>query len=309
MRTNDSPQYSTYECCRQCGEQSVSDIGVLPVCSTFAGRLLDKPWSGGNLRRCRTCALVFRDPVAAEAEYETLYAQAPSTVWVSTRSRGDQALVSELVDRHSTGAMDVLDLGCYTGSLLQSLDGRIRKYGVEASTAAAAIAQSHGVEIIAGSMRDLDQVDRRFDVVIAVDVIEHVPNPNAFIERMLELSRPGGLVVISTGNADAWPWRLAGTAYWYTEFAEHISFISASWAKRCAVLQGVRLEFLRQFSYYDEAKPSRLRSRLAFCKAAFLFQVKQRIRRCSGRVAAPPPWLLGEPGLFADHFVFTLRKP
>ncbi len=261
------------------------------------------------MRRCRRCAFVFRDPVAAEETYEALYAQAPSTVWVSSRLRGDQALVPKLIARHSSGVTDVLDLGCYTGSLLRTLDGRFRKYGVEASTEAAAVAQSHGVKIIARTMRELRHVQQEFDVVVAVDVIEHVLDPSVLLMQMLDLTRPGGLVVVSTGDADAWPWRLAGSAYWYTEMTEHVSFISSSWANRFAVQHGLPLEAMRRFAYYDEVRPGRWRSQLRFWVAAAKCAVRQRAERLLGRAASPPRWLLGEPGMFADHFVFALRKP
>ena len=284
-------------------------MGVLPECTSFAGRALDKPRPGGHLRRCRSCSLVFRDPIANLEVYEALYAQAPSTVWSSARSRGDQALVSELIVGHAPGVMDVLDIGCYSGSLLQTLGTRIRKYGVEPSTAAAAVAQSNGIELIGQTMRDLDQIAQKFDVVVAVDVIEHVPQPAEFLLRMLELTRPGGLIVVSTGNADAWSWRLAGTAYWYTELFEHISFISSSWVEKFAVQHGVQLESVRRFSYYDESRRGRWWIRVQYCIAALKTVLRLWLAHVQGRAAMPPRWLMGEAGLFADHFVFTLRRP
>ncbi|MDR3368498.1 class I SAM-dependent methyltransferase [Rhodoferax sp.] len=270
--------------------------------------MLDWPWPGGYLRRCHSCAFVFRDPVAAAETYEALYAEAPSTVWSTSRLRGDRAYVAEMIAMHSTGPVDVLDVGCYTGQLLGTLDVRCRKFGVEASRAAAAVAECDGVEIIARTTSELGQINQRFDVVVAIDVIEHLLDPSVFLRQMLDLTRPGGLVMVSTGDADAWPWRLAGAAYWYSEMAEHVSFISSSWAKRFAEQHCVPIEGMQRFRYYDEIDPGRWRSQLRFWVAAAKIALRHRLARLRGGADSQPRWILGGAGLFADHFVFALRK-
>ena len=40
----------------------------------------------------------------------------------------------------------------------------------------------------------------QFDVVIALEVIEHVANPREFVQNLTKLAKPGGMIVISTIN-------------------------------------------------------------------------------------------------------------
>ncbi len=295
--------------CRQCGGTSLANLGPLPPGDTFAGRPLEPPWSGGDLVRCGHCRLVFRAPVLEERAYEAHYAQAPDSVWTSDRPRGDRKPVLDLIARHAPTARDILDLGCYDGSLLDRIDLPVRKYGVEASRAAADVARDRGIEIVATALRELPTIAARFDIVMAIDVMEHVLDPSAFLLEMLRLTRPGGLVLVSTGNADAWPFRLAGATYWYSAIAEHLSFVSDSWMRDFAGRHGVEILALERFRYYDEPAVHRSSAALAFTVAAIKRRLRRRLFGWLGREDTPASWHLAGPGMFEDHFVIALRKP
>ena len=57
-----------------------------------------------------------------------------------------------------------------------------------------------------------------FDVVSMADVLEHMPFPKRALRRARELLRPGGLLVLSMPNADAFVWQLStrqgANPYW-----------------------------------------------------------------------------------------------
>ncbi len=54
----------------------------------------------------------------------------------------------------------------------------------------------------------VDQNLARFDVALGVEVIEHVENPWFYVRSLVQLARPGGLVVVSTPNTASWHSRL-----------------------------------------------------------------------------------------------------
>ena len=51
--------------------------------------------------------------------------------------------------------------------------------------------------------------NRRFDVVVSSEVVEHVVDPPSFCRTLAELCKPGGLVVMSTINRTVWSYSLA----------------------------------------------------------------------------------------------------
>lgn len=117
------------------------------------------------------------------------------------RQRVAQAL--ELVDDHALPGAAVLDVAAAQGNLTISL--AMRGYRVTWNDLRAELAGyvrlklgAQQVNFCPGNVFELDVGP--FDVVLAAEVIEHVAHPDGFLERLGELIRPGGHVVITTPN-------------------------------------------------------------------------------------------------------------
>ncbi len=103
--------------------------------------------------------------------------------------------------------LSLLDIGC-GGGLLSEPMCRLgfSVTGVDASErnigAASAHAQAQGLRIDfrASTAEALLEEDRRFDVVLNMEVIEHVADPRAFLLDTARLMRPGGMMIVATLN-------------------------------------------------------------------------------------------------------------
>lgn len=282
--------------CRQCQRSDLQDLGPIAVARIFAGQPLQPPWPGGRLYQCRHCQLGFRHPVHSDEDYGALYEQAEGDVWLADRLRVDQALVRDAV-LAPPRPQRVLDVGCYDGTLLAALGPEVATFGVEASRAAADMARSRGVSIVAPRVADLASHEGRYDAITAVDVIEHLTRPDRFLALLARCLAPGGRLIVSTGSLDSPAWQRSGGRYWYCQFPEHIAFVSPAWAEALAPTLGLRLTQVTRFAYLSKGPWWRLRHRWRFERKHL-----QARWRGGDRIDA-----VGEPGVFEDHVLLVFE--
>ncbi|RLK53798.1 2-polyprenyl-6-hydroxyphenyl methylase/3-demethylubiquinone-9 3-methyltransferase [Actinokineospora cianjurensis] len=93
----------------------------------------------------------------------------------------------------------LVDLGCGGGLLAPHISGKgYRHIGVDLSQQGPRLAAAHGVTAIRGDVLNVPLRSACADVVVAGEVLEHVPDLPRAVEQACRLLRPGGLLVIDT---------------------------------------------------------------------------------------------------------------
>ena len=101
-----------------------------------------------------------------------------------------------------------LDVGCGAGLLCEPL-ARLgaEVTGIDAAPELIAAAKAHaegtGLAIDYRAV-GVEALDGRFDLVTAMEVVEHVADPRAFVGSLAARLAPGGLLILSTPNRTAW---------------------------------------------------------------------------------------------------------
>ncbi len=115
--------------------------------------------------------------------------------------------ISERVRARCGPLASILDLGCGGGIATEALARQgFNVAGMDASVDAIGVARAHAAEAElridyeVGLADDAAAAGRSFDCVVALEIIEHVPDQAAFMRSLAGLLKPGGLLFVSTLN-------------------------------------------------------------------------------------------------------------
>ena len=97
---------------------------------------------------------------------------------------------------------EIIDLGCASGDFIASAKRSFDCWGIDISETAVATARAINPEIshqiLYSAMMDYELPDRQFDALTIWDVVEHLPEPNDFLAKVVRNLKPGGMVMMST---------------------------------------------------------------------------------------------------------------
>lgn len=194
--------------------------------------------------RCSTCGLYFLGSddhlPSTVRSYDDIYARAPRPDSITIRRY--RSLLEELLPWRRVGRL--LEVGCGSGGLLEQAVGMGWEcWGTELSPVAASLARSSGATVLVGDVAALS-LPRPYDVVIMLEVLEHVADPVATMKAAHSLLRSGGLLVLSTPNSDGLTRRLFGSR-WSGFDAEHFACFSRRSIRALLASTGYRALTLR----------------------------------------------------------------
>jgi SAM-dependent methyltransferase len=283
--------------CDLCGSDRAEVVLDLSAPSmTSDSRIVDAP-----LRKldCADCGLV-RNGFAFDTgslrshygeNYELALHAAEPLVFADARARTRSELFFEwiLEGIAAAGGCDLrtaVEIGCGEGSLLARVQEnwpQANVVGLDLSPAAVEVARTRGLDARVGGYYD---ADGSYDLVYSVAVIEHVPSPRDFLERLSGILSPGGLLVTAQPCQD-----VPGSDVFFNDhlwhFAgEHLRALAgeAGLGERARSLGGSGLE---GFSLHVFARDGGGRARLARIRTA----VPESIRYWRAVFAATDAWL------------------
>src|SRR6478735_1308943 len=157
---------------------------------------------------CDACGLHYLYPRLMEAAMQEVYRQSSyyeggTSGYADTSYTGQEAalratfkcLLRNLAKRGLTGG-DLLEVGCGYGYLLDEARSLFnRRVGTEFSAHGAEIARATGAEVFVGGIEQVTP-DRKFDCIIAIQVIEHVYQPLSFVKQVASHTKAGGYIVL-----------------------------------------------------------------------------------------------------------------
>jgi len=102
--------------------------------------------------------------------------------------------------------LEILDVGCGAGNMIHHLGDYGHVRGIEVDARPVKIAQSRGYDVQqVDATRGMPFADATFDLVTALDVVEHVDDDGAMLREARRVLKPNGRLLITT-PAFQWLW-------------------------------------------------------------------------------------------------------
>lgn len=195
-------------------------------------------YAGASVVECSACGFAFksRQPLpeflarhyaATGVEYQSRLAEDDPA------AREDFAVARQFLQKKFPGGARILDVGCGRGFFLKSLGTGWALCGIEPSRSAAEFAQrQNGIRTLRGDLFSGAFETHCFDAVTMFDVVEHLAHPQEVLAEARRILKPGGWLIVGTGNWGALTARLGGRQWAYLAIPDHLSFFSPASLQR-----------------------------------------------------------------------------
>lgn len=157
-----------------------------------------------GLVKCASCSFIFSQWIPEKQELDDYYKNGYElTNYFSpiTEKRYHQLL--DKFEKHRQ-TNRILDIGAGCGFFMETAKKRGWEVtGTEFSKNSIAACKNSNTELVFGELSEIELPESHFDIVINLEVIEHINNPVPFVSEIERILRKGGLVYITTPNFNA----------------------------------------------------------------------------------------------------------
>ncbi len=219
--------------------------------------------------------------------------------------KGRRSIIKKIIDRLVIKPQHILDIGCGTGETLNYLKKILPKAkltGIDESSIAVKLSQQNTkTKIIKGSALQLPFKDSSFDLILLLDVLEHIKRDGKVISEAKRVLDKNGVIII-TCPATTFIWSRHDTRQ------GHIRRYSISEVKKLAKKTNLKIDLINYFNFFLFLPISAIRisQRLPFL--ASLSQYDNTINYSIARVGVLNR-ILSAIILFEVRLMFLIRFP
>jgi SAM-dependent methyltransferase len=183
-----------------------------------------------DIGRCGSCGHMQLMVMPSDVVLGEVYGAAADTDYVD-EEQGQRLTADRVLARLEGQVLPgrLLDLGCWVGFLLSEAERRgWRATGVEPSAWASSYAREQlGLEVRTEDLLTAALPAGAFDAVVLGDVIEHLPDPAAGLDRVARLLAPDGVLLMLLPDAGSRVARLLGRRWW-SVLPTHVQYFTRS---------------------------------------------------------------------------------
>ena len=226
-----------------------------------------------KILRCPGCALLYLDPWPTEEETHAVYGDSyfQNPRFMSGHSESLFGYADYIAERFIKQEQYVrivreverrlpalghpprlLEVGCGFGYFLDTaFEEGFEVSGIEFNRhAVERLRRKYAFPILFGALETMDLPPAAYDVVAMFDVIEHLRDPFTALDRLHRTLAPGGLLIVSTPDAESWVSRLLGTRLEdFRRTREHLFFFGRDTLRRILAARGFDVVSVRSIGH------------------------------------------------------------
>ena len=224
-------------------------VNGCPVCNSEKQCPLRYKKHDYLIYRCEECTAMFVRPIPCKKELTSIYTdeyfqrgrkyQDFKELDRSNPCYQSDIIKLEVLKRYRPDGR-ILDVGCALGGFLKiAQDNGYLVSGVEVSKHACSQAKDKWqLDVINSDLPSAKLPCEHYDIITLWDVIEHLDNPHPTLSEVYRLLRPGGLLVVSTGDVNALWARITGKYWQLLTPPIHLFFFTSESMSRVLKLNG-----------------------------------------------------------------------
>lgn len=212
------------------------------------------------LNECRDCNIFFSDKYAKENfEAKKIYNNYYKNEIVSRFNFGIELIIKLFrlyralkIFTIYPKAKSIFDIGSGRGFTLYFLK-KIFRYHTVVGTQIDRVAlkfslEKLGLNIYGEDLLEIDLKDNQFDLVTIWHVLEHVEDPEAYIERIYRLLKDKGRLIIEVPNFDSWTRKFTGKYWLGLDLKYHLCFFNFFSLSRLLEKYNFKIKLVHTFS-------------------------------------------------------------
>jgi SAM-dependent methyltransferase len=202
--------------------------GACLVCRGTRARVLFRK-GGRDFVRCEACGLVWLDPMPTAADVGAYYEQSYREGIYESYAAAET--IRRLIAEHRLAAIRPharpgrwLDVGAATGHFVEAAArAGIAAEGCELSGSAVADARARGLTMHHAAVEDFTPA-APYDTLTAFDVLEHLREPRAFLDRVRGWLVPAGTLALTLPDVSSIYPRLMRRHWFYYAPSDHLHY-------------------------------------------------------------------------------------
>lgn len=204
----------------QCVICESKNTRVWTVCKDFEYHSSEEEYT---YHKCDSCNTIFIDPMPVD-KLQTIYpsnyysfSEIDKSLAITIKEYLDKRIFRNILKKIKKDSINILDIGGGSGWLLdviKSIDPRVNvTQVVDIDEQAKVIAEKNGHQYFHGSIDHFDTTEK-FDFVLMLNLIEHIPNPLGTLTKIEQIMNKGGIVLIKTPNIESFEVSFWRNSYW-----------------------------------------------------------------------------------------------